>query len=140
MTVHATVPFLWVTDMERSLRYYVDGLGFEIVDRWLDGGKLRWCRLEHGGAALMLQEFWREGPHQRRPDAPLGAGVTLCFICDDALALHRAYTGRGVPSSREPFVGNGMWVTSLEDPDGYALSFESRTDCPEGTRLGVDGH
>jgi hypothetical protein len=24
-----------------------------------------------------------------------------------------------------------MWVTSLDDPDGYRLEFESRTDAPE---------
>jgi hypothetical protein len=26
-----------------------------------------------------------------------------------------------------------MWVTSLTDPDGYRLDFESRTDVPEET-------
>jgi hypothetical protein len=27
-----------------------------------------------------------------------------------------------------------MWVTSLRDPDGYRLEFESPTDVPEETR------
>jgi hypothetical protein len=31
-------------------------------------------------------------------------------------------------------VGNGLWVVSLTDPDGYRLDFESPTDAPEGTR------
>ena len=31
------------------------------------------------------------------------------------------------------FVGNGMWVTSLSDPDGYRIDFESDTDVAEGT-------
>jgi hypothetical protein len=26
-----------------------------------------------------------------------------------------------------------MWVTSLSDPDGYRIDFESDTDVPEGT-------
>jgi hypothetical protein len=26
-----------------------------------------------------------------------------------------------------------MWVTSLRDPDGYSIEFESQTDVPEGT-------
>lgn len=30
-----------------------------------------------------------------------------------------------------PFVGNGMWVTSLADPDGYWIDFESLMDVPE---------
>lgn len=135
MTVHRAVPFLWVADIERSLRYYVDGLGFEVRDRWIDDGKLRWCWLSLGDAALMLQEFWKDEAHTGAPDSPLGLGVTICFICDDAVALHREYSARGVVSARSPFVGNGMWVTSLRDPDGYALSFESAADVPEGTEL-----
>jgi hypothetical protein len=34
------------------------------------------------------------------------------------------------------FVGNGLWVTSFADPDGYRLDFESPTDVPEDTKLG----
>jgi hypothetical protein len=30
-------------------------------------------------------------------------------------------------------VGNGLWVTSVKDPDGYLLDFESPTDTPEET-------
>ena len=32
-----------------------------------------------------------------------------------------------------PFVGNGLWVTSVTDPDGYHLYFESPTEVPEET-------
>jgi catechol 2,3-dioxygenase-like lactoylglutathione lyase family enzyme len=35
------VPFFWVHDMERSVRFYVDGLGFEMTKEWNEG-KLRW--------------------------------------------------------------------------------------------------
>jgi hypothetical protein len=28
-----------------------------------------------------------------------------------------------------------MWVTSLSDPDGYRLDFESTTDVPEETEF-----
>jgi hypothetical protein len=28
-----------------------------------------------------------------------------------------------------------MWVTSLSDPDGYRLDFESDTDAPEDTEF-----
>jgi lactoylglutathione lyase len=83
--VIAVVPFLGVSDMEQSVCYYVDGLGFTMTNKWIDNGKLRWCWLEKGGAALMLQEFWREGPHTGRPDGKLGQGVSLAFQCRDAL-------------------------------------------------------
>jgi lactoylglutathione lyase len=130
VNVKQAVPFFWVTSIDESLRYYVEGLGFTKTIEWVDEGKLRWCWLQHGGAALMLQEFWREGRHAGRPEGKLGQGVSVCFICENALAFYRDVTARGIQAGR-PFVGNGMWVTSLTDPDGYDLCFESLTDAPE---------
>lgn len=126
------VPFFAVSNIEASLRYYVDGLGFEMTNKWIDEGKLRWCWLQRGGAALMLQGIKKDGHHVWTPEGKLGVGVSICFICEDALAFYHEVTARGIPASR-PFVGNGMWVTSLADPDGYRIEFESYTAVPEGT-------
>jgi lactoylglutathione lyase len=132
--VKQAVPFFGVSNIEESVRYYVEGLGFEITGKWIDDGKLRWCWLARGGAALMLQEFWKEGKHANVPEGKLGQGVSICFICEDALAIYRELTSRGIHASI-PFVGNGMWVTSLSDPDGYRIEFESYTDVPEDSVL-----
>lgn len=131
--VKLAVPFLGVSDMGASLQFYMDGLGFEMKHQWVDQGQLRWCWLELGDAAIMLQEFAREGQEGYRPPdtlGKLGQGITICFQCRDALAIYREVTSRGVKASR-PSVGNAMWVTSLTDPDGYRLDFESPTDAPE---------
>lgn len=129
-----SVPFFQVADMQTSVQFYVEGLGFTIAQKWIDEGKLRWCWLEREGAALMLQEFASEGAPARRTEGNRGAGLTLYFICDDALAIYREIRARGINASR-PMVGNGMWVTELADPDGYKLAFESVTDAPEESHL-----
>ena len=126
------IPFFSVSNMENSLRFYIDGLGFEMADKWEDAGTVRWCRLVRGGAALMLQDFRRDGGKTWSPDGPLGLGVSIMFICSDAQSAYREFTARGLTPSL-PFVGNGMWVTSLRDPDGYSVGFESQTDVPEDT-------
>jgi lactoylglutathione lyase len=135
--VKQTVPFFRVSDMETSLRFYVEGLGFVMTKKWIDDGKLRWCWLELGDAALMLQEFRKEGHDSSVPDAKVGVGVSICFICRDALDIYRDAIARRLEASR-PFVGNGMWCTFLSDPDGYRLEFESLTDVPEETVLSDD--
>ncbi|MGH9815306.1 MAG: VOC family protein [Candidatus Acidiferrales bacterium] len=132
--VKQAVPFFAVADMARSLRYYADGLGFEIKLTWTPRGKIEWCWLERGGAALMLQEARAEGGDAWRPQGKVGEGVSICFICEDALALYHEFLTRGIPAS-EPFVGNRMWVAELTDPDGYNLCFESATEVPEETKL-----
>ena len=132
VNVKQAVPFFGVTDIQASVRYYVDGLGFEMINKWIDEGKLQWCWLQLDNAALMLQEFRKEGHGGYRPEGKLGQGVTVCFICEDALKIYHEVTARGIAASR-PFVGNAMWVTSLTDPDGYRIDFESDTDVPEET-------
>jgi hypothetical protein len=104
-----------------------------MTNKWIDEGKLRWCWLELGEAGLMLQEFARQGHDSGVPDGKVGEGVSICFICEDALAIYREVGARGIEASR-PFVGNGMWVTSLSDQDGYRIDFESDTDVAEETQ------
>jgi lactoylglutathione lyase len=130
--VRQAVPFFAVANIEESRRFYVNGLGFEMTKKWVIEDKLRWCWLQNGGAALMLQEFQTEGHGSWTPKAKLGEGVTICFICSDALEIYRQIKSRGIEASI-PFVGNAMWVTTLQDPDGYNILFESPTDTPEET-------
>jgi len=140
--VKQAVPFFGVTNMEASLRFYVDGLGFKMKRFWIpdqaDGqdhytpnGRIRWCWLELGEAAIMLQEFLPES----RPKEMLGTGVNVCFQCDDALALYRGFKSRGIQTRSYPFVGNRLWVVPVTDPDGYRMEFSSPTDAPEETVL-----
>jgi uncharacterized glyoxalase superfamily protein PhnB len=136
--VKQAVPFFGVTNMESSLRFYVDGLGFKMKRWWTPDsaednadGKIRWCWLQLGDAAIMLQEF--------RPDSrtkeTLGTGVSVCFQCEDALALYREFKARGVHPQKTPFVGNRLWVVPVTDPDGYRIEFSSPTDAPEESEL-----
>ena len=132
--VQQAVPFLMVSNMETSLSFYVEGLGFQRTRQWIVDDKIRWCWLELGGAAIMLQQFNRDSPLST---AKLGEGVSICFQCRDALAIYHEAIARNLKPQR-PFVGNNMWVTILTDPDGYKLDFESPTDVPEETIYSED--
>ena len=94
-------------------------------------GRIRWCWLERGDAAIMLQEFL---PAQR-PIETLGTGVHMCFMCEGALALYHEFKSRGLQTRKRLFVGNRLWVVPLTDPDGYLIEFESPTDAPEESEL-----
>ena len=130
--VKQAVPFFMIADMERSLRFYVDGIGFERTNQWLVDGKIRWCWLDLGGASLMLQQYKDGDRRFDGTEGPRGRGVTVCFQCEDAIAFYHAAKSRGL-SPKRPFVGNNMWDVVIVDPDGYILHFESPTDVPEET-------
>jgi catechol 2,3-dioxygenase-like lactoylglutathione lyase family enzyme len=131
--IKQAVPFFAVSNMNNSLRFYVDGLGFEMTQKWIPHDKIEWCCLKRGGGTVMLQEFRKEVGGAREFEGKRGEGVSICFICEDALALYHEFTLREINVS-EPFVGNAMWVMGVSDPDGYRLDFESYTDVPEETR------
>ena len=138
VNVKQAVPFFGVTNMESSLRFYVDGLGFKMKNSWIPDhaedhpdGRIRWCWLQLGAAAIMLQEF----RPQNRPKETLGTGASVSFMCEDALALYREFKSRGVQTRKRPYVGNRLWVVPVTDPDGYRMEFASPTDAPEESEL-----
>jgi len=126
------VPFFAVSDMERSLKFYTDGLGFEIDNKWVVDGKVNWCWLQRDDVAIMLQEFRTEGNNARLfAWENAGEGVSVNVKCGDAKAYYEEITAKGVEAEK-PFVGNRLLTVGVNDPDGYRLSFDSPTDLPEG--------
>ncbi|HLO37967.1 MAG TPA: VOC family protein [Lacibacter sp.] len=130
--IKQAIPFFMVENMEHSLRFYLDGLGFEMKNKWTPLGTIEWCWLQRDGAAIMLQEYRKEVKHVSNVDNKPGEGVSIWFQCEDALELYHEFLSRKL-NPQEPFVGNGLWDVKVVDPDGYILHFESETDVPEGT-------
>jgi len=131
--VRAGVSLNMVTNMTRSLAFWIDGLGFTLKNKWVVEDKIRWCWLERGTAAIMLQEF-RPEQTAKLAGQTLGLGVQIYFQSADAVALYREFRARGIEAS-EPQVGNGNWEIFLRDPDGYKVAFCSPADVPEETKL-----
>jgi uncharacterized glyoxalase superfamily protein PhnB len=120
-TVRELVPLLFVDDMERSMAFYRDRLGFKVAGVWEPDGKPSWCRLQRDGSAVMLQLACEEdGPAESR-----GRGIGFFFICDDAAAVHAEFSRRGLQLNPPEVAFYGMKQVFLKDPDGYELCFES---------------
>ena len=128
--IKQAVPYFMVKDMGSSINFYVNGLGFSMIESWIDKGKIKWCWLNIDSAAIMLQEH--DEKNNITKEKP-GEGVEIFFICEDALAMYTQMTLNQISAS-EPFVGNKMWVVQVKDPDGYKISFESFTDVAEETK------
>ncbi len=128
--IQLAVPFFMVRDMEASLDFYLNKLGFKLTNQWTPRGKIEWCWLQRESVAMMLQEERNKEKYDAQ--GARGTGVSICFQCEDALALYHEFTAKGV-EIKEPFVGNNLWVVAFRDPDGYKLDFESPTDVEEET-------
>jgi len=115
------VPLLDVADIRRSLAYYVDGLGFTVINHWTSpAGNSQWNHLRLGDAEVMLQQF----PFAHAQPGQRGHDVYLVIACDNATSIYRAVRLQGIAMS-PPAISNGEWMIEGTDPDGYALSFHS---------------
>jgi predicted enzyme related to lactoylglutathione lyase len=103
-------PILNVANMARSLRYYVDVLGFTNA-AW--GGDDFTC-VTRDGASIYLSEG-----DQGQPGTWVWLGV------DDVEALHREYCQSGAAILHPP--ENFLWACEMKvaDPDGHVLRFGS---------------
>jgi len=103
-------PILRVSDMARSVAYYVDVLGFANAP-W---GTDEFTHVGRDGRGIYL---CREG--QGRGGAWVWVGVS------DVRALHAVYRERGATIRSEP--ANLPWALEMqvEDPDGNVLRFGS---------------
>ena len=120
MSLQTIWPLVNVTDMERSLAFYRDGLGFEMVASWEGPHGVAWCRLKRGPVSLMLQIAEGEVP----PPVE-GQAAELYILCDDARALHAEFTARGIHATEPETMVYDMLQFRVTDPDGYPLWFEN---------------
>jgi catechol 2,3-dioxygenase-like lactoylglutathione lyase family enzyme len=111
-TVHRwyTRPVLFVADVNRAARFYVDLLGFE--KGWHEGdGAGTVCQVNHGECEIILCEDASRS----------GRGRLFIELTADGLTdLRREFVERSVPT-KETWWGND--VLQVDDPDGNELLF-----------------
>jgi catechol 2,3-dioxygenase-like lactoylglutathione lyase family enzyme len=105
-----TRPVLFVADVNRALRFYIDGLGFE--KRWHEGdGTGKVCQVDRGGCEIILCE-----DATRRDKGRLFVELTA----EALTGLRRELVERSVPSKESWW---GYDVLQIDDPDGNELLF-----------------
>ncbi len=129
MEFNALVPELIVTDLVKSLDFYIRGLGFKI-EYQREAEKFIYLSL--GRNQLMLEEFrpgnpWMTGELSR----PFGRGVNFQMEVADAAALLQQAADFGYPvmvplkdrwrEVKRATLGDREFL--IQDPDGYLLRF-----------------
>jgi catechol 2,3-dioxygenase-like lactoylglutathione lyase family enzyme len=114
-------PVLHVHDVEASLRFYVNRLGFTSPWRYDEDGKAYVAQVDRQGCALILAQTWPEKIGKGLMFISLNAEPETPEAVTAALDELRAeLEGRGVA------VKDGSWgyrLLVVDDPDGNQLFF-----------------
>jgi catechol 2,3-dioxygenase-like lactoylglutathione lyase family enzyme len=116
-------PSFIVKDLQASIAYYRERLGFELDFQGPDDGPF-WAGVSRDGIGIMLKAVAADVPpipnHTRHDWAPPDAHI----YSTDPDALFGEFTRRGASFVKTlSFVEPGLWGFAVADADGYVLVF-----------------
>ncbi len=124
-------PVLHVTDVEASLRFYVNRFGFTSPWRYEEDGRVGVAQVERQGCTLILSDHWPEKVGKGLMFISLNAEQEAQIAALDALRAE--LEAKGVP------VKEGSWgyrLLVVDDPDGNQLFFNYPSATASGRTLG----
>lgn len=122
--LHSAVPSYTVNDVEKSLAWYRDVLGFTVKERWENNGKLEGVEMKAGAVSFMLgQDDWKKGRTRAKGEAIR----MFCSTDQDIDAIAAQVKAAGGTLAREPNDDWGMRSFSIDDPDGFKITIASQT-------------
>lgn len=128
--IRGLAPLLQVFDMPTSIKFYCEGLGFEMAGN--DGKPAPhndWVLLRLNGWELMLNTAYEA---DQRPPVPNPAHIAahedtaIYFSCPDVDGAYAYLREKGIQSKEPKIAPYGMKQLYLTDPDGYVLCFQWR--------------
>jgi uncharacterized glyoxalase superfamily protein PhnB len=123
LRLRSASPSFTVNDIERSLAFYRDVLGFAEKNRWEQGGVLHGVELIAGKVSFWLgQDDWKRGRNRAK-----GQGFRIyCGTTQDIDTLARQIEERGGTLAErpkdQPWGGRDFAVI---DPDGFKITIAS---------------
>jgi catechol 2,3-dioxygenase-like lactoylglutathione lyase family enzyme len=116
-----------VADVEISLRFYIDKLGFTSPWRYDEDGKARVAQVERQGCALILSDQWPE---------KAGKGLLFVSLNAEPPAQAGALDALRVElESKRTYVKESAWgyrILVVEDPDGNQIFWNYPNDTASG--------
>jgi predicted enzyme related to lactoylglutathione lyase len=123
LRLRAVMPILEVSDLERSVSWYRDILGFVVAEELREEGRLIAAQLKAGKVRFLLEQ------ETTPPAGGRGHGVHLyCATRQDVTRLAGVIQERGGVIEQAPDDSHGGRDFTIVDPDGYRISIFRRAE------------
>jgi catechol 2,3-dioxygenase-like lactoylglutathione lyase family enzyme len=121
LAMSSASPSLTVNDLQKSLDWYCDVLGFKVGETWKDGaGKPIGAELKAGGVTFWIgQDDWKKGRDRKK-----GEGFRMfCMTKKSVDAIADGIRSKGGRLDLEPTDQEwGVREIALTDPDGFKIT------------------
>ena len=120
LALSSASPSFTVNDLQKSLAWYRDVVGFAVEETWKDDGKVVGVSLKAGDVSFMIgQDDWKKGRDRKK-----GEGFRIfCVTKKNVDALAERIESKGGRLDHGPQDQPwGMRDISLTDPDGFKLT------------------
>jgi len=120
LRLHSAGPSFTVDDLDKSLAFYRDVLGFTQKDQWMENGVVTGVELVAGSVTFWLgQDDWKKGRGRAK-----GEGFRLyCGTTQDVDALAARVRSTGTSLADEPRdMEWGGRAFAVRDPDGFLVT------------------
>jgi catechol 2,3-dioxygenase-like lactoylglutathione lyase family enzyme len=116
----SVAPGFTANDAAASIKWYCDVLGFTVIEKWEHEGQFLGAQIGSGCISMNIgQDDWKMGR-----DRVKGQGSRMYIMTGpDIDAYATAIKSRGGVLASEPTDGWGMRAFSIDDPDGFKLTF-----------------
>jgi lactoylglutathione lyase len=124
VTFHKLTPNMMVEDVNATVDFYRDVLGFDLVMTVPDSGRFDWALVRRDGIEMMFQtRASLSGDLPAFADRPLGGALTFYLDVEGIDALYRQLQARVavVKELHETFYGTREFA--IEDVNGFILTF-----------------
>ncbi len=129
ITTRNVIPLFEVYDMHKSVAFYRDVLGFEVVSKYEPDGHFYWAMLKLGDATIMLNGRYEDDTRPPQPDprrTPGHADTELYFGCPNVDEAYTHLVSKGCKVAKPEVTHYGMKELFISDPDGFVLCFQQR--------------
>jgi uncharacterized glyoxalase superfamily protein PhnB len=120
LSLRSASPSYTVNDLERSLAWYRDVVGFQVEEVWKDDGKVVGVSLKAGDVSFMIgQDDWKKGRDRQK-----GEGFRIfCLTKGNVDRLAERIQANGGRLDHGPTDQPwGVRDISLTDPDGFKIT------------------
>ena len=125
-------PLIGVFDILKSLEFYRDILGFEIVSsspevETAEGRFSHWVWLRFQSAELMLNTQYDSNERPAQSDRireAIHSDTTLYIGCADIALAYQQLSRRGLKADPPRMAPYGLKIFNVVDPDGYGIVFQ----------------